>query len=155
MRCRKALRKGYCVGLLRQAAQYLLSAVYRLTVDRCEARIGRVWQPYDQVYVDIATSASISPSRSGASAIGVTTVSQDDGLVQSHDTSSLNSRLSYKRGDATSHGECLHLNDCIRKQSGTLGRLRFNSALRPETGPWFGHGRAAEFGAPKPSLALP
>lgn len=43
--------KGVC--LLRQAAQYLLSAVYRLTVDRCEARIGRVWQPYGQVYMDI------------------------------------------------------------------------------------------------------
>jgi len=55
--------------LLRQAAQYLLSAVYRLTVDRCEARIGGVWQPCGQVYMDIATSASISPSRSGAAAI--------------------------------------------------------------------------------------
>ena len=43
--------KGVC--LLRQTAQYLLSAVYRLTVDRCEARIGRVWQPYVQVYMDI------------------------------------------------------------------------------------------------------
>jgi hypothetical protein len=30
-----------------------MRAVYRLTVYRCEARIGRVWLPYGQVYMDI------------------------------------------------------------------------------------------------------
>ena len=45
------LTEGGC--LLRYAAQHLLSTVYCLTVDRCEARIGRVWQPYGQVYMDI------------------------------------------------------------------------------------------------------
>ena len=135
------LTKGAC--LLRQAAQYLLSTVYRLTVDRRKARIGRVWQPYGQVNMDIRhirihqsiPKRCVGDLNTNDCPVvhGCYDRFQDDGVVQSHETASLNSGLSYKLSDTTSHCECPRLNYGFRREAeggGWVGWLPLSAEER-------------------------